>query len=970
MTAQPKAADPSFKAPSRGTHGERVFDKSAIVVHGAREHNLQNLDLSLPKRRLIVFTGPSGSGKSSLAFDTIYAEGRRRYVESLSTYARQFLGQIEKPDFDLITGLSPTISIEQKTSTNNPRSTVGTVTELHDHLRVLYARLGQQCCHECGRPVTSMSREAIIGSVLTLDEGTKFMVLAPLVRNRKGEYRDLFEDLRQDGFARVRVDGETLMLEDLDKIELHQRHNIDVVVDRLVAKPGKQQRITESIELALSTAKGRCIIVTPESEDRQARERLYSTERACTHCNIAFPELTHQSFSFNSPVGMCSDCQGIGTTPQVASDSLVIDDSKSLADGAVEAIGPDPDTRYGERFTHADAVAKIWTKLKTTAKARKIDLERPWSELTSDEREVVLHGPEEKKKKSYKGFKGAVDFVAKAHKKARKKSTRDFFGEFLEPSPCPSCEGTRLRPESRAVVFKGRSLADVGDMGIDQAREFFLGIELEGREAQIGAELISEVRERLRFLLDVGLDYLSLGRAAQTLSGGESQRIRLASQLGSELSGILYVLDEPSIGLHARDHRRLLATLESLRDQGNSVIVVEHDRDTMEHADLIVDFGPGAGREGGEIVAMGTPQEILENTHSLTADYLADRKQIAVPDERRSTDTPSLWIRGARHNNLKNIDVRFPTGTFICVSGVSGAGKSSLLNETLYPAIARRVYFKHRSVGDHDQIEGLDLFDKVIKIDQSPIGRTPRSNPATYTKAFDHIRDLFANLPESRMYGFDKGRFSFNVKNGRCEECKGQGVQTVEMSFLADVYVPCDACLGKRFDPTTLRVKYRGHNINDVLNMTIAEAAELFDKHPKISRILQTLLDVGLDYIQLGQPSPTVSGGEAQRIKISRELAKIATGDTLYILDEPSTGLHFHDITKLLGVCDQLVDAGNTVVMIEHNIDIIKCADYVIDIGPEGGHEGGHLVAAGTPEEVAEVEESYTGKFLSEALGS
>ncbi len=963
MTAQP-----SFKSASRATFGERVFEKDAIVVHGAREHNLRNLDLAIPKRRLVVFTGPSGSGKSSLAFDTIYAEGRRRYVESLSTYARQFLGQIDKPDFDLIGGLSPTISIEQKTSTNNPRSTVGTVTELHDHLRVLYARLGQQTCHQCGRPVSSMSKEAIIGSVLALDEGTKFMVLAPLVRNRKGEYRDLFEELRQGGFIRARIDGEVVLLEDVEKVALHTRHDIDVVVDRLVAKPGKQQRITDSVELALSTSSGRCIIATPGSADEEARERLYSTERACTHCNIAFPELSHQSFSFNSPVGMCEDCRGIGSTQQVAPQSLVIDEQKSIAEGAVEAIGPDPATDRGERFKHADSVAKVWKLFKTTAKAHDIDLERPWSELTSDERDIVFYGPAEAKKKGYKGFEGVVPFVADAHKKARKKSTREFFAEFQEPAPCPSCDGTRLRPESRAVLFKGESLAAVAAMDIDHALCFFDEIELDGREAVIGTELLREIRERLGFLLDVGLDYLSLGRAATTLSGGESQRIRLASQLGSELSGILYVLDEPSIGLHARDHRRLLETLQSLRDQGNSVIVVEHDRDTMEHADLIVDFGPGAGRDGGEIVAMGTPEELRDNPRSLTADYLSGRKDIAVPDERRPTDTPSLWIRGARHHNLKGFDARFPTGTFICVTGVSGAGKSSLVNETLYPAVARRVYFKHRAVGAHDKIEGLELFDKVIKIDQSPIGRTPRSNPATYTKVFDHIRDLFANLPESRMYGFDKGRFSFNTAEGRCEECKGQGVQTVEMSFLADVYVPCDACLGRRFDPTTLRVKYRGHSINDVLNMTIAEAAELFDKHPKISRILQTLLDVGLDYIQLGQPSPTLSGGEAQRVKLSRELAKIATGDTLYILDEPSTGLHFHDIQKLLGVVDQLVDAGNTVVMIEHNTDIIKCADYLIDIGPEGGHEGGHLVAAGTPEEVAQVEESYTGKFLREAL--
>ncbi|MFW5967896.1 MAG: excinuclease ABC subunit UvrA [Persicimonas sp.] len=958
MTAQP------IDEPAEGTYGARVYQKGAIVVHGAREHNLKDLDLSLPKRRLIVVTGPSGSGKSSLAFDTIYAEGRRRYVESLSTYARQFLGQVEKPDCDYIGGLSPTISIEQKTSTSNPRSTVGTVTELHDHLRVLYARLGQQHCHECGRPVTSMSREAIIGSVLSLDEGTRFMVLAPLVRNRKGEYRDLFEDLRQEGFTRARIDGEIRQLEQVDKLALHVRHDIDVVVDRLIVEQGKQQRITESIELALSTGQGRCIVATPDDGE----ERLYSTERACTHCDIAFPELSHQSFSFNSPLGMCPDCEGIGTTEQVDVDSIVIDESKSVAEGAIEAIGPDPETDAGKRFRQADLVDRVWPKLKTSARARSIDLEAPYSELTSDERELLMFGPEEKKQKSYKGFEGIVSFIEEGYETARKKSQRDFFGAFLKPAPCPACDGTRLRPESRAVRFRDRSLAEIGRLDVDRALEFFEQVELEGREATIGADLLTEICERLGFLLDVGLDYLSLDRAATSLSGGESQRIRLASQLGSELSGILYVLDEPSIGLHARDHRRLLHTLASLRDQGNSVIVVEHDRDTMEHADLLVDFGPGAGRDGGHIVAMGPPDEIVETGDSLTADYLAGRREIAVPDERRPNDTPSFWIRGARRNNLKGIDVRFPTGNFICVTGVSGAGKSSLVNQTLYPAIARHVYFKHRSVGAHDEIEGLDLFDKIIRIDQSPIGRTPRSNPATYTKVFDHIRKLFANLPEARMYGFDKGRFSFNVKEGRCEACKGQGVQTVEMSFLADVYVPCDECLGRRFDPTTLRVTYRGHSINDVLNMTVAEAAEVFDKHPKISRILQTLLDVGLDYIQLGQPSPTLSGGEAQRVKLSRELAKIATGDTMYILDEPSTGLHFHDIQKLLGVIDQLVDAGNTVVVVEHNLDIVKCADYVIDLGPEGGRDGGELVAAGTPEEIAATEESHTGKFLEETL--
>lgn len=964
MSAEPKVEPRGVPSDERST-----LNKNAIVIEGAREHNLRDVDLVIPKRKLVVFTGPSGSGKSSLAFDTVYAEGRRRYVESLSTYARQFLGQMDKPDFDQISGLSPTISIEQKTSSNNPRSTVGTVIEIHDHLRVLWARLGVQHCHNCGEPVDAMSRGAIIEQVLELAEGTRFMVLAPLVRNRKGEYRDLFDELRRDGFGRARIDGEIRLLEEVEKVDLHTRHTIEVVVDRLVARPAMSARIAESIDLALSTGKGKCIVAVAAPRGEEAPpEQLYSTERACAACNIAYDELTHQSFSFNTPLGMCPDCSGSGQTMQVEVGSLIIDPKKSLTGGVIEAIGPDPKTERGERFKHTDEVKGVWSKLKTTAKARKIDLEKPWHKLAKREQNIVINGPPEAKKAKYKGFPGVISFIERARKKAKKKSVRDFFDEFRQPAPCPTCEGTRLRPESRAVLFEGKSLADLNAEDIGQARAFFDGVELQGRAAKIGAELVQEIRERLGFLLNLGLDYLSLGRGAATLSGGEAQRIRLASQLGSELTGVLYILDEPSIGLHARDHRRLLGTLESLRDQGNSVLVVEHDRDTMEHADLLIDFGPGAGRNGGEVVAVGAPDEFQTSEGSLTADYLAGRRRIAAPEERRPIDGPSLQILGARHHNLKNIDARFPVGTFICVTGVSGAGKSSLVNETLYPAVARNVFFKHRTVGEHDKIEGLHLFDKVIRIDQSPIGRTPRSNPATYTKVFDHIRDMFTNLPEARMYGFKKGRFSFNVKEGRCEECKGQGYKTVEMSFLSDVYVLCEACHGRRFDPTTLRIKYRDHSISDVLNLTIAEAAELFDKHPTISRILQTLLDVGLDYIQLGQPSPTLSGGEAQRVKLSRELAKIATGETLYILDEPSTGLHFHDINKLLNVINKLVDAGNTVVVIEHNTDIIKCADYLIDIGPEGGREGGHLVAQGSPEEVAKVKESYTGRFLREAL--
>ncbi len=940
---------------------------SQIEIQGARQHNLRNVDLSLPKRQLIVFTGPSGSGKSSLAFDTLYAEGRRRYVESLSTYARQFLGQIEKPDFDLLSGLSPTISIEQKTTGSNPRSTVGTITEVHDHLRVLYARLGQQHCHQCGGEVTAMAPEAMVQNILELPEGTRFMVLAPLVRNRKGEYRDLFERLRKNGFARARIDGEMVELEGIEKIDLHKRHNIDVVIDRLIAKPDAAARVTESVEQALGTGSGRMIVLVPARDGTPESERLYSRERSCGSCNIAFPELTHQSFSFNSPLGMCEHCQGIGATGQADPDLFVVEPNLSVNEGAVAVIGPVPSSKKGERFRWADEVARVWELLETSAVAQKIDLDKSWKELTESEREWILTGPVGKPK-SYRGFAGIATFVESAYAKAKSAGARAFFEEFIGEATCPVCEGRRLRPESRAVTFRGVSLDELNQMGLDAARKFFEAVELTPREAIIADELIKELTRRLEFLENVGLSYLSLGRAAGSLSGGESQRIRLASQLGSELTGIMYVLDEPSIGLHQRDHSRLLGTLADLRDRGNSVIVVEHDRETMESADYIVDFGPGAGRLGGQVVVSGTPDEVRAAVGSVTGDYLAGRRAIGFPETRR-TPAEGIRIYGARENNLKNIDVHIPARCLVCVTGVSGAGKSTLINDILYPALARRVYFKHRSVGAHDRIEGLEQFDKMIEIDQSPIGRTPRSNPATYTKVFDLIRGFFANLPESKMYGFEAGRFSFNVKGGRCEECKGAGVAKVEMSFLADVYVPCNACLGKRFNPTTLRVQYRGHSIADVLDMTIAEAADLFESHPKISRILKTLLDVGLDYMKLGQPSPTLSGGEAQRVKLSRELAKLSTGNTLYILDEPSTGLHFDDIRKLLEVVDKLVDAGNSVVMIEHDLDIIAYADHVIDIGPEGGQAGGHLVAQGTPEEVAAVEESHTGRFLRPMLG-
>ncbi len=937
--------------------------RDEIVVTGARQHNLRNLDITLPKQKLVVFTGVSGSGKSSMAFDTLYAEGRRRYVESLSTYARQFLGQVEKPEFDQITGLSPTISIEQKTTGSNPRSTVGTITEIHDHLRVLWARLGTQHCHECGTEVEATTEDAIVEQLASLPEKTKFMLMGPLVRNRKGEYRELFEELRKKGFVRARIDGEIRELDDVEMLDLHTKHNIDVVVDRLIAREGITKRLRDSVTQALEVADGKMLAVTPPEEDVEWREKLFNVDRSCPDCGISFPELTHQSFSFNSPLGMCQHCEGIGKTPQVEPSLMVVDSTKTVREGAIEAIGHEPGSKRS-KFQWRDEVSGLWKKLLTSEKAGSIDLDTPFEELSRQDRRFLMHGPDNPKK-GYKGFGGVVPFVADKHDDASTKGARDFFGEFMGQSPCPKCNGMRLRPESRAVHFRDTSMAELNAMDVIDARQTFGDIELEGREIVIAEELIAELRRRLRFLVEVGLGYLTLNRTASSLSGGEAQRIRLASQLGSELSGVLYILDEPSIGLHQRDHNRLLSTLEELRDEGNSVVVVEHDRETMERADLLVDFGPGAGREGGEIVAMGSREMITRSDESVTGEYLAGRKWLEWPDERREPK-PGVTVKGARHNNLKDIDVHIPSEAFVCVTGVSGAGKSSLVNDILYPAIARRVYFKHRTVGEHDALDGLEKFDKIIEIDQSPIGRTPRSNPATYTKVFDHIRKFFANLPQAKMYGFTKSRFSFNVKGGRCEACSGAGTKKIENNFLADVYVPCNTCLGKRFNAATLRVRYKGQSIADVLDMTVAEAAELFEAHPKISRYLQTLLDVGLEYMKLGQVSPTLSGGEAQRVKLSKELSKIATGETMYILDEPSTGLHFEDIQKLLSVVDQLVDAGNTVVMIEHNLDIVACADHVIDLGPEGGVDGGHLVAQGTPEDVAEVEESYTGRYLAE----
>lgn len=927
----------------------RSAAEDVLIVCGARQHNLQGVNLTIPKRKLVVFTGPSGSGKSSLAFDTIYAEGRRRYVESMSTYARQFLGAAEKPEVDQISGLSPAISIEQATTVNNPRSTVGTVTEIYDHLRVLWAQLAVM--REDNDD--SMSQAEIVEHIMALPEGTRFLVLAPMIRNRKGEFKDLIANLRKARVARARIDGEIVELESLEKLDVKKKHTIDVVIDRLVVRPDALSRIEEAVDSALLAGEGRLILLIPGEKKADDRE-----ETLVRH--LAARNISHQTFSFNSPVGWCLGCKGIGTTAQIAPDLLVLNPNLSVLDGALVPIGREP-AREAKSFVLTAEAEPIWDELFELQTQGLIDLSLPWNQLGEDQRGLILNG-----RKTV--FAGLIARLGQIRRRASRQAVRDFLDEFYEATVCRDCEGTRLNPPARKYLFLGRALNEVTNLSLTDAQAFFEGIRLKGRDAIIGEQVVHEIRARLKFLVDVGLGYLTLNRSAESLSGGESQRMRLASQLGSEMSGVLYILDEPSIGLHQRDNTHLLQTLQNLRDRGNSIIVVEHDRETMEQADFVVDFGPGAGRHGGHVVAAGTPEVVRNTEGSITGDYLAGRRRLETPEHRRPGNGTVLTVRGAHHHNLKHIDVSIPLATFTCVTGVSGAGKSTLVNDIILPAVSRHVFWKHRSVGANQGIEGLEHFDKVIEIDQAPIGRTPRSNPATYTKVFDLIRTVFSQLPDARVYGFEPGRFSFNVAGGRCEECQGGGVKKIEMGFLADVYVPCDLCHGQRFNSTTLMVRYKGKSISDVLDMTIGEAAEFFAAQPKISRVLQTLLDVGLEYVQLGQSSTTLSGGEAQRIKLSRELAKIATGRTLYILDEPSTGLHFDDVRRLLDVINRLVDAGNTVLMIEHNLDIIKAADYVIDLGPEGGHEGGQLVAVGTPEEVARVQESHTGRYLRDTL--
>jgi excinuclease ABC subunit A len=934
-----------------------------IVITGARQHNLKNVTVEIPKKKLVVITGPSGSGKSSLAFDTLYAEGQRRYIESLNAYARQFLGQMDKPVYDSIRGLAPTISIEQKAASGNPRSTVGTITEIHDYLRVLWARVGRLTCHNCGKPVSQQSSQQIVHEIAELPEGTRFLLLAPLVKERKGEHKDVLEQVRKAGFARVRVDGIVLGVEDDVRLDKKKKHNIDAVVDRLIAKPGIQQRLNDSVETALRYGGG-IVVVAPEGKP----EKVMSQHRACHDCGISFPEPSPQLFSFNSPLGMCPECSGLGTRMEMDPELVVPNPNLSVNEGAVKPLGA-----VGEGTSWGTDIVRA------VARERAIDLNKPWKLLPQHHKRVLLYGTgDERVRISLKGawgsgafrmrYEGAINSMMRRMRETHSEDMRQYYQKFLSNRPCSACAGRRIRTEALGVKLAGRHIAEVTSLSVADAHQFFTGLDLKGAEAKIASELLKEIRSRLRFLLDVGLGYLTLDRPAPSLSGGEGQRIRLASQIGSELTGVIYVLDEPSIGLHQRDNKKLLAALKHLRDIGNSVVVVEHDREAMEESDWIIDFGPGAGRHGGQVVAAGTPGEIEANPASITGRYLKHELRIEIPARRRPGDGRKIGVAGARENNLKNVTVEIPLGMFVCVTGVSGAGKSTLVNQILYPAVARALHNSDVAVGAHDRVTGLEQIDKVIDIDQSPIGRTPRSNPATYTKLFDLIRDFFALLPEARMHGYTPGRFSFNVKGGRCEACEGDGVKKVEMHFLPDVYVPCEVCQGKRFNEATLQVKYNNLSIADVLNLTVDEALQLFKSHPQVKRALETLADVGLGYIALGQSSPTLSGGEAQRVKLSRELSKRSTGRTLYILDEPTTGLHFDDIKKLLGVLDRLVAGGNTVVVIEHNLDVIKTADHLIDIGPEGGDAGGRVVATGTPEQVALQPESYTARFLAGLL--
>jgi excinuclease ABC subunit A len=945
-----------------------------LVVRGAREHNLKDVSLDLPRDAMIVFTGLSGSGKSSLAFDTIFAEGQRRYVESLSAYARQFLGQMDKPDVDFIDGLSPAVSIDQKAASRNPRSTVGTITEVYDYLRLLYARVGKPHCPQCGRPIARQSPQQIVDRVLELEEGTRFQVLAPVIRGRKGEYTELLRELQVKGYSRARVDGTVIRLEtavsgDLPSLKKYEKHDIEVVVDRLDVKESARRRLTDSVETALVLSGGVVVLDFVDlPEDDPQRERMFSEHLACTYDGLSFDELEPRSFSFNSPWGACPECTGLGTRMEVDPELVVSDPDQTLAEGAIAVWSGGHVSDYFIRLIEA------------LGNAVGFSIETPWARLPVAARKALLHGYGEqvhvryknrfgRERSYYTNFEGAIPYIERRHSEAESDSSRERFAGYMREVPCPACQGARLKPVSLAVKVDDRSISDYCKLPIGELAKMLLTLELSDRDMQIAGRILKEVNARLGFLLDVGLDYLSLDRASATLAGGEAQRIRLATQIGSGLVGVLYVLDEPSIGLHQRDNHRLLETLLRLRDLGNTLIVVEHDEDTIRAADWVVDIGPRAGEHGGNVVVSGPVEELLASEDSLTGAYLTGRREIPLPATRRKrTRGKEIVVKGAAENNLRGVDVAFPLGLFVAVTGVSGSGKSTLVNDILYSALARELHGARIVPGRHTRVTGMQHVDKVVHVDQGPIGRTPRSNPATYTGVFDHVRKLFAQTTEAKVRGYQPGRFSFNVKGGRCEACAGDGTIKIEMQFLPDVYVPCEVCHGARYNTDTLQVHYKGKTIADVLQMPIEEAAEFFEPVPAIHRHLKTLVDVGLGYVRLGQPAPTLSGGEAQRVKLATELQRRSTGRTIYVLDEPTTGLHFDDIRKLLGVLGRLVDGGNTVIVIEHNLDVIKTADWVVDLGPEGGSRGGAVIATGTPEHVAKVEESYTGQFLAKML--
>ena len=947
-----------------------------IIIKGAKEHNLKNINLEIPRDKLVVITGLSGSGKSSLAFDTLYAEGQRRYVESLSAYARQFLGLMEKPDVELIEGLSPAISIDQKTTSKNPRSTVGTVTEIYDYIRLLYARIGIPYCPNCGKKIEKQTIDQIVDSIMNIEEGTKIQVLAPIIRGRKGEFVKLLQGYQKEGFVRARIDGETVELTDDLQIDRKKKHNVEIIVDRLVIKEEIRSRLTESIEIALKHANNTVMINIPNktvSADGSARHKneniLYSTNYACPDCDISFEELSPRMFSFNNPFGACPSCAGIGYLMKMDEDLIIPDKNKTLYDG-VKAFG-------ASTMKKTETMAKMY--FESIAKHYGVDISVPIKKLPRDFLDKILYGTGDEEidfeyvspsgiRKFKTPFEGVIPTLERRYSETKSQGMRDFYEYYMSESDCPECKGARLKKESLAVRIGSKNIKELTDMPVNEIKKYINSLKFTPKEEMISNQIIKELNKRLQFLMDVGLEYLTLSRSAGTLSGGEAQRIRLATQIGSALTGVLYILDEPSIGLHQRDNNKLIATLKKLRDLGNTVLVVEHDEDTMLAADQIIDIGPGPGVHGGRIMAQGTAEEVMQVEDSITGQYLSKRKQIKVPEKRRKPKRECIEVVGAKEHNLKNINVKVPLGVFTCVTGVSGSGKSTLVNDVLYKTIARELNGAKEKPGKCKEIKGLENIDKIINIDQSPIGRTPRSNPATYTGVFDYIRDLFAETNEAKLRGYEKGRFSFNVKGGRCEACQGDGIIKIGMHFLPDVYVPCEVCHGKRYNSETLQVKYKGKTISDVLDMTVEESLEFFKNLPRIKQKIQTLYDVGLGYIKLGQPSTTLSGGEAQRVKLATELSKKPTGKTLYILDEPTTGLHIADVHKLVDILQRLVDTGNTIIVIEHNLDLIKTADYIIDLGPEGGDAGGTIVQVGTPEQIVRNEKSYTGQFLKKFL--